>query len=82
MRIHQRLIREESGQGLAEYIIVVALVAIAAIGAISLFGSNVQAVFATATATLNGKSAKTDDYGSKDGKQGEQRSLGDFGERK
>lgn len=37
--------RRISGQGLTEYIIIVALIAIAAIGAVSFFGSSVKASF-------------------------------------
>jgi len=46
--------RERKGQGLTEYIIVVALIAIAAIGVVSLFGDNIRALFATSANSLAG----------------------------
>jgi Flp pilus assembly pilin Flp len=46
--------KEQKGQGLAEYIIIAALVAIAAIGVVSLFGDNVRALFATSSNALAG----------------------------
>ena len=47
-------LRGTRGQGMAEYIIVVALVAVACIGVVSLFGDNVRALFATASNSLAG----------------------------
>ncbi len=37
------------GQGMTEYIIIVALIAIAAIGVITLFGDNIRALFGAAS---------------------------------
>lgn len=45
-----------SGQGLTEYIIVVALVAIAAIGVVNLFGNQLRNQFATIVAAMSGSS--------------------------
>ena len=42
------------GQGMTEYIIVVALMAISAIGVVTIFGGNVRALFGAATASLAG----------------------------
>jgi Flp pilus assembly pilin Flp len=36
---------DESGQGLAEYALILSLIAVVAIGALALFGVNLQAVF-------------------------------------
>lgn len=47
-----------SGQGLTEYIIVVALVAIAAIGVVNLFGNQLRNQFATIVAAMSGSSDK------------------------
>ena len=47
-------LRGRRGQGMTEYIIIVALIAIAAIGVVSLFGDNIRALFATSTNALAG----------------------------
>lgn len=41
----QRLICEETGQGVAEYAIIIATVALLVVGAISVFGLTVQTLF-------------------------------------
>lgn len=46
--------RRNTGQGLTEYVIIVALIAIAAIGAVSFFGSSVKASFLAMGAELVG----------------------------
>ena len=53
------LIRSEEGQGMTEYIIIVALIAIAAIGIISVFGQNLRALFATSANVLGGNNNAT-----------------------
>jgi pilus assembly protein Flp/PilA len=54
-RFWRRLRRDESGQGMTEYIIIVALIAIAAIGVVTIFGDNIRALFAGATNALAGE---------------------------
>ncbi|MDF1561536.1 MAG: Flp family type IVb pilin [Deltaproteobacteria bacterium] len=44
----RKSLRDESGQGMTEYIIIVSLIGIASIGVVSLFGDNVRALFAAA----------------------------------
>ena len=64
-------LRGRRGQGMTEYIIIVALIAIAAIGVISIFGDNIRALFASSANALAGnessdvktKEAKKDHYG-------------------
>ena len=46
--------RRITGQGMTEYIIVVALIAIAAVAAVSYFGSTVQAQFVNMGSALTG----------------------------
>ena len=48
-----------SGQGMTEYIIIVALIAIAAITAVSLFGETIQAQFAGLAGALSGNGSGT-----------------------
>ena len=47
------------GQGMTEYIIIVALIAIAAIGVISLFGDDIRILFGGATNALAGNESTT-----------------------
>lgn len=52
---HYRSLRNRStGQGLTEYIIIVALIAIAAIGVVGLFGGVVKSQFGAMAAALGG----------------------------
>jgi pilus assembly protein Flp/PilA len=46
--------KNRRGQGMTEYIIIVALIAIAAIGVITLFGDNVRQLFAASAQALAG----------------------------
>ena len=46
--------KRSRGQGMTEYIIIVALIAIAAIGVITLFGDNIKALFGMAVDGLAG----------------------------
>lgn len=48
------LIRSKKGQGLIEYLIIVALIAISAMGIMRIMGQTVQAKFAKVTQTLQG----------------------------
>ncbi len=55
----RRSIRDESGQGMTEYIIIVALIAIAAIGVVSLFGDNIRKLFGASADALAGDDDRT-----------------------
>lgn len=52
--IAKKNLRKNRGQGMTEYIIIVALIAIAAIGVITLFGDNVRQLFASSAEALAG----------------------------
>ncbi len=62
--------RDDAGQGMTEYIIIVALIAIGTIAAVTLFGNNVQALFSASADALNGtqnvtaqtNASKSNDY--------------------
>ena len=54
-RNRSRTTRRVTGQGMTEYIIIVALIAIASIAAVNFFGNSVQATFAGMAGTLAGK---------------------------
>ncbi|AGC46888.1 MULTISPECIES: hypothetical protein [Myxococcus] len=49
-------LRKARGQGMTEYIIIVALIAIAAIGVVTLFGDNIRKLFGASAAALAGNS--------------------------
>ena len=52
-------LQEEAGQGMTEYIIIVALIAIAAIGVITLFGEQIRELFGKSAEALSGKTTVT-----------------------
>jgi len=51
----EKVLKNESGQGMTEYIIIVALIAIAAIGVVTLFGDNIRDMFGAAGSAMSGK---------------------------
>jgi pilus assembly protein Flp/PilA len=53
MKVSKKL-RRNRGQGMTEYIIIVALIAIAAIGVITLFGDNIRKLFGMSADALSG----------------------------
>jgi len=57
LRERLRNLRNQAGQGMTEYIIIVALIAIAAIGVVTIFGDNIRDLFAGATNALSGDTA-------------------------
>jgi pilus assembly protein Flp/PilA len=69
---------KQRGQGMTEYIIIVALVAIGAIAVVSIFGNNIRALFGSSANALSGESRQLegDDVSEDDVKKG----LRDFGE--
>jgi len=52
---NQKKLAKRRGQGMAEYIIIVALIAIAAIGVITLFGNNIRRLFGASADALAGE---------------------------
>ena len=56
----RRFFTSDSGQGMTEYLIIVALVAVAAIAVVGLFGDVVRNQFYNMTAALAGSSAHSD----------------------
>ncbi len=53
----RKLFRSERGQGMSEYLIIVALVAIAAIGVVTVFGRDIRELFSGTTEALAGNQA-------------------------
>lgn len=77
----RRFARKESGQGMTEYIIIVALIAVAAIAVIVLFGDNIRKQFGKAARAVGGYDTETVGE-TKGGNTGmwEHRTLKDYGE--
>jgi len=55
LRRVRKLFRSESGQGMSEYLIIVALIAVAAIGVVTVFGKDIRELFAASTGSLAGE---------------------------
>jgi len=51
--------RRQRGQGMTEYIIIVALIAIGTIGVITIFGNNIRALFGASANALQGQNDGT-----------------------
>ena len=45
LRLLQRLFSDEAGQGLAEYALIIALIALVVIGALTLLGGKIKEIF-------------------------------------
>ena len=57
-QVVQKARKRRQAQGMTEYIIIVALIAIAAIGVVTLFGNNLRRIFGTANDALAGEQNK------------------------
>jgi Flp pilus assembly pilin Flp len=55
------MLKKARGQGMTEYIIIVALIAIAAIGVITLFGDNIRKLFGMSANALAGETSVKND---------------------
>ncbi len=75
----QNQLRKARGQGMTEYIIIVALIAIAAIGVITLFGDNIRKLFGASAAALAGNSQVIND-GQSSNNQLNKKTMGNFGQ--
>lgn len=73
-----RYIRSENGQGMTEYIIIVALIAIAAIGIITVFGHNLRNLFKNSANALGGNESATENTGLSN-TSARRKSLSNFG---
>ena len=66
------------GQGMTEYIIIVALIAIAAVGIVTLFGNNIRQLFGSSTDIMSGQATSTPSL-SQQGSHAGKRNLSTFG---
>lgn len=53
MELIRRFVREEEGQGLVEYALILGLIAVVAIAALSASGTSIQNMFGTISGTLS-----------------------------
>jgi pilus assembly protein Flp/PilA len=58
MRQLIRKLNSQSGQGMTEYLLIVALIAVAAIGVVTVFGRDIRELFSGTTDSLAGNSAQ------------------------
>ncbi len=71
--------RKRKGQGLTEYIIITALVAIAAIGIVNIFGNQLRNQFHAIVAAMSGSTtAKVESLAGKAEKEANQKNLSDY----
>lgn len=54
MNFLKRLVKEEEGQGLIEYVLIVGLIALVAVGAIQLAGGSINTIWGKVTDALSG----------------------------
>ena len=80
LRSKSRVPQGQRGQGMTEYIIIVALVAIGAIFVVTVFGDNVRALFGASANALQGESTSTTDLGGQEVGDEIKRDLKDFHE--
>jgi len=60
MKNMRKLMKSETGQGMTEYIIIVALIAISCIAVVTIFGDNIRKIFgASVNALANSATAST-----------------------
>ncbi|MDA3863254.1 MAG: hypothetical protein PF689_05225 [Deltaproteobacteria bacterium] len=78
-KLMNRLRRDTKGQGMTEYIIIVALIAIAAIGVVTLFGDNIRKLFGSSANALAGNTDVTTDAKEADSKHTDTKTLETFG---
>ena len=71
--------RAPRGQGMTEYVIVVALVAVAAIGVVTVFGNNIRELFGASASALAGVETRVDTKAPGDDVRGK-KTLKDFTE--
>jgi pilus assembly protein Flp/PilA len=77
MKNMRKLMKKQAGQGMTEYIIIVALIAIAAIGVVTIFGDNIRKLFGASVDAL-ANSATSDTKAQKSTNSSVHRNITDF----
>lgn len=60
LQLRQRKLRKQAGQGMTEYIIIVALIAVSAIAVTQLFGTTVRTQMGAIASEIGGNNAQVD----------------------
>ena len=76
----RKMLRKTRGQGMTEYIIIVALIAIAAIGVITLFGDNIRRLFGASAQALAGQSSLANPGDSGEHNELREKTMQNFGQ--
>tara|TARA_Y100001934_G_C12308373_1_gene753640 strand:+ start:628 stop:879 length:252 start_codon:yes stop_codon:yes gene_type:complete len=63
MRKRMKNRKNQRGQGMTEYIIIVALIAVGAIAVVTIFGDNIRALFGSSANALVGQSTAPSELG-------------------
>ena len=79
IRRFRRFMKGRRGQGMTEYIIIVALIAIAAIGNYALFGKQIRSVVSSIGGQLSGDTASETETIEMSDQAEKDATLGDFG---
>ena len=79
MKTVNKKLSKRRGQGMTEYIIIVALIAIAAIGVVTLFGNNIRKLFGQSADALAGNADVKNDADARK-TQLEEKKMENFGE--
>ena len=77
MKNMRKMMKKQDGQGMTEYIIIVALIAIAAIGVVTVFGDNIRKIFGASVNAL-ANSSTSDTGAKKAGDSSNHRNITDF----
>jgi pilus assembly protein Flp/PilA len=77
MKTMRRRMRQESGQGMTEYIIIVALIAISCICVVTVFGDNIRKMFGSSVDAL-ANSATSDTNAAKAGDLSNHKNIANF----
>ena len=77
MKNFRSMMKKQNGQGMTEYIIIVALIAIAAIGVVTVFGDNIRKIFGASVNAL-ANSSTSDTGAKKAGESSTHRNITDF----
>ena len=76
-RFLRKMLKSQAGQGMSEYLIIVALIAIAAIGVVTVFGRDIRLLFSDTTNSLAGNVQNNNS--AKQATVRQNKSLKDFG---
>jgi Flp pilus assembly pilin Flp len=81
--MEKTLLKNRRGQGLTEYIVITALVAVAAIGIVNIFGNQLRNQFHTIVSAMSGSTdAKVTSLAGKAQKEANQKNLSNYAESK